>query len=71
MPATPLRPAQRRHYAEQGYLVLRGFFAPAELEVWNRRFLDIVDGRVPAAPEMLVMRDVMVAKGAVRVGSRL
>ena len=71
MAAFPLSPEQRRHYDEQGYLVLPGFFAPEELEGWNRRFLDIVEERVPPAPEMLVMRDVMVAKGAVRAGSRL
>jgi len=71
MVAFPLSPEQRRRYDEQGYLVLPRFFAPEELEVWNRRFLDIVEARVPAAPGMLVMRDVMVAKGAVRAASRL
>jgi phytanoyl-CoA hydroxylase len=71
MAAITLHPEQRRHYDERGYLLLRGFFAPEELEVWNRRFLDIVEARVPVAREMLVMRDVMVAKGAVRVDSPL
>ena len=71
MTAAALSPEQRRHYDEHGYLVLPGFFAQEELEGWNRRFLDIVEERVAPAPEMLVMRDVMVAKGAVRAASPL
>ncbi len=59
-------PEERRHYAEQGYLVVRGLFEPAELEDWKKRFTAIVNGEVEPAPDMLVMRDVMVAKGAVQ-----
>jgi phytanoyl-CoA hydroxylase len=62
---------QRRAYDENGYLVVRGLFSAAELAVWNERFEDIALGRVEQAPGMLVMRDVMVAKGAVRTASRL
>ncbi len=58
------------HYAEHGYVVRRGFFTPDELEPFVKRFLAIVDEEVPPAPGMTVMRDVMVAKGAVTPGSR-
>jgi phytanoyl-CoA hydroxylase len=60
-----LTPAQRAEYDERGYLVLSGLFEPDELSAWRARFDDVVEGRVAPAPEMLVMRDVMVAKGAV------
>lgn len=64
-----LSPEDRRSYRERGYLVVRGLFSPGELEAWNKRFLEVVEGRVEPAPGMLVMRDVMVAKGAVTAGS--
>jgi phytanoyl-CoA hydroxylase len=62
--------SERRGYDETGYLVARSFFEPAELEGFVKRFLAIVNEEVPPAPGMLVMRDVMVAKGAVAVASR-
>ena len=61
--------AERRHYGEHGYVLRRGLFAPEELETWHKRFLAIVNEEVPAARGMLVMRDVMVAKGAVNPDS--
>ena len=70
MAGTTLSPEERRLYDEQGYLLVRGLFEVAELERFERRFLEIAAGRVPPAPEMLVMRDVMVAKGVVEPGSR-
>jgi len=62
---------QRAIYDEQGYLVVRGFFEAHELEVWKRRLLDVLEERVPSPPSMLVMRDVMVAKGIVEAPSRV
>ncbi len=47
-----------------------GLFASDERDVWDRRFREIVDEVVPPAKDMLVMRDVMVAKGAVAPRSR-
>jgi ectoine hydroxylase-related dioxygenase (phytanoyl-CoA dioxygenase family) len=60
---------ERRHYDETGYLVVERFFPPEEIEDCGKRFLAIVNEEVPPAPGMLVMRDVMVAKGAVAPGS--
>ena len=64
-------PEQRQHYDEHGYLLVRGLFEKPELERWVQRFVEIAEGRVAPAPGMLVMRDVMVAKGAVRPTTRL
>lgn len=69
--ASPVDDALLDHYWEQGYAVVRKLFDAASLERWIRRLEEIVEGRVPPAERMLVMRDVMVAKGAVRPGSRL
>ena len=62
---------KRRDYREQGFVRVPGLFGPDELALWNGRFEDIAEGRVEAAPELLVMRDVMVAKGAVKPARRL
>lgn len=62
--------AERRRYDETGYVVVERFFPPEEIEEFGKRFLAIVNEEVPPAPGMLVMRDVMVAKGAVVPGSR-
>jgi len=63
-----LSAAQRAQYDECGYLILPGLFEEAELAAWRARFAAIVDGSVEPAEGMLVMRDVMVAKGVVRPG---
>ncbi len=59
------------HYWEHGYVVARGLVGADRLERWKRRLSEIVEGRVPPSEGMLVMRDVMVAKGAVDPGSKL
>jgi phytanoyl-CoA hydroxylase len=60
-----LSAAEQAHYDSQGYVVIRGFFAPDELQLLLDRLEEIVEGRVAPAPDMLVMQDVMVAKGKV------
>lgn len=71
MSAPALGPEQIAHYWEHGYVVVRGLFEADALAGWSRRFEDIVLGKTPAASRMLVMRDVMVAKGAVAPKSNL
>lgn len=66
----PLVPEQRREYDERGYVRVRGLFGDAELERWSRRLDEIALGIAPRADDVLVMRDVMVAKGAVVPASR-
>jgi len=60
-----------RHYQEHGYVMKRRFFSESELEPFVKRFLAIVNEEVPPVPGMIVMRDVMVAKGAVRAATRV
>ncbi|MCS5618480.1 MAG: phytanoyl-CoA dioxygenase family protein [Myxococcota bacterium] len=60
-----LDPEQQQSYEDQGFLVVRGLFNPADLAPWSERFLDIVEERIPPAKDMTVMRDVMVVKGVV------
>jgi phytanoyl-CoA hydroxylase len=67
---SPLSPEDRAFYEEHGYLLRRGLFESEEVAAWTRRFLAVVAGEVAPADGMLVMRDVMVAKGAVRPASR-
>ena len=59
--------ANQEQYEEQGFLVVPGLISKAELSVYRERFNDIVNDRVDAHKSMLVMRDVMVAKGEVEV----
>jgi len=61
-----LSESQRRDYEEHGFVVVRGFFEAAELEPWKRRLEALVCGEVEIPEGMLVMRDVMVAKGFVK-----
>jgi phytanoyl-CoA hydroxylase len=67
--ASPLSAEDRRLYDERGYHVVRGLFSRDELEPFEKRFLAVVNEEVPPASGMLVMRDVMVAKGAVEPDS--
>ena len=62
---SPFAAEELRHYDEHGFLLVRDLFKPEELQTWRERFRGIVTGKIPAADRMLVMRDVMVAKGAV------
>ena len=55
----------RAHYDEHGFVVLRKFFGSDELAPLIDRFLAIVRGDCDVPEEMLVMKDVMVVKGAV------
>ncbi|MEZ5597960.1 MAG: phytanoyl-CoA dioxygenase family protein [Pseudomonadales bacterium] len=52
-------------YREHGFVVRRELFSASQIEDFDRRFLDVVEGRVEKTPLMQVMRDVMVVKGAV------
>lgn len=66
----PFSTDQHRQYDEDGFLVVRGFFDADEVAPWHARFLAVVNEEVEPSPDMLVMRDVMVAKGVVAPGTR-
>jgi phytanoyl-CoA hydroxylase len=62
---SPISDEMLDHYWEHGYVVAPGLIGADDLERWLARLSDIVEGRVEPSQGMLVMRDVMVAKGAV------
>lgn len=57
--------SQQERFARDGYLLLPGLFDPEQLDGFERRFLALVQGDVPAGDDLVIMRDVMVAQGAV------
>jgi phytanoyl-CoA hydroxylase len=58
-------------YREHGYVVVRDLIGAADRDRWIQRLVDIVEGHAEPSPGMLVMKDVMVAKGAVKPGTRM
>ncbi len=64
-----MTPDQLSHYHEHGYVVHRAFFSGDELQVWRNRLGALIRGEVPKCDGMLIMRDVMIAKGAVEAAS--
>ena len=61
---------QVEHYRTRGYVVVPGLFDEVTLRRWADRLAEVVGGQIAPARGMLVMEDVMVAKGAVEVSSR-
>lgn len=57
-------------YRRHGYVVVRALLDADSLERWRERLRTLVEGKVEPAPHLTVMRDVMVAKGAVRPATR-
>jgi len=68
---TPISDAMLEDYWRDGFTVVPGLIPRDDLHPWLERLADIVEGRVEPAAGMLVMKDVMVAKGAVSPGSRM
>ena len=68
---SPINDEMLEHYWKHGFVVVPGLIPQEDLQPWLGRLSDIVEGRVAAAKGMLVMRDVMVAKGKVKPGSRM
>jgi phytanoyl-CoA hydroxylase len=60
-----LADSDRDLYWEQGYLILRGLFAPQDLRDFEERFLEFARGTAAPTRNMVLMQDVMVARGAV------
>jgi phytanoyl-CoA hydroxylase len=71
MSDNPIRDEMLDAYWKDGFVVAPGLLPQEDLDRWNDRLLDIVEGRVEPSKGMLVMRDVMVAKGAVKPGTKL
>lgn len=66
MMATPaLRDDQLEHYRRYGYVLVGGLIPKERLAGYEQRFLELVQSDDPAPDDLKVMRDIMVAKGAV------
>ena len=71
MDANAVTDAMLERYWADGYVVVRGLLDPPSLRPWTERLEAICNGQVEPAERMLVMRDVMVVKGAVTPESRI
>lgn len=58
-------------YRRDGFVVRRGLLDADVLRRFERRFVDLALGRTPRAAHMVIMQDVMVAKGRVQPESPL
>lgn len=58
---------QIERYRQDGFLLLPGMFAAEELDAFEQRFVALASGEEQAPSRMIVMRDVMVVRGAVDV----
>jgi phytanoyl-CoA hydroxylase len=56
---------EREHYWKHGFVVIRELFDSESIQTWKDRLRAIIEGEVEPAQHMLVMKDVMVAKGLV------
>jgi phytanoyl-CoA hydroxylase len=66
---SPIREEMLDHYWKHGYVVAPRLIPQADLDTWLERLDAIVTGKVRPAPGMLVMKDVMIAKGVVKPGT--
>ena len=57
------------HYWQHGYVVVPSMFKEEQLNLWDKRFHEFVNGDVEPVQDMKVMQDVMVVKGAVAAKS--
>ena len=61
-----MTPEQHASYRKSGYVVIPKLFTPAEMKPWLERLAGLIRGEIAPSEGMLVMRDVMVAKGVVQ-----
>lgn len=64
--ATPLTQEQKDFFNKNGYLIIKGLLSKDKVEKYSKRLIDICNGDVPPAKHMLVMKDIMIAKGKVQ-----
>ena len=71
MGTSPISDEQLESYWKNGYVVAPGLLPATDCAAWTERLRAIVEGDVAPSEGMLVMKDVMVAKGAVAPGTRM
>lgn len=62
-----LTDAQRKHYEDEGYLLVKGVLTPGEIDRYKRRARELATGAIPPGAEKMLVRDVRVAKGEIKV----
>ena len=62
---------QLKQYSSDGYLLLPKLIDSKSLDIYNQRFLSIVEGQTSKSGAMKLMSDVMVVKGALEPETRL
>ena len=65
-----MTPEELSHYHEHGYVVQQALFSKDEIQVWLDRLGAFIRGEAPKSEGMLIMRDVMIAKGVVEAAKR-
>lgn len=53
---------QRRHYEENGFIVIKNCVPKENIEKYRQRFMDICNGKAKKSPGLIVMRDVAILK---------
>ncbi len=66
MTSTRISVEHLKAYWRDGYVVVRRLFEAEDLDRWKQRLADIATKKVERSEGLLVMRDVMVAKGRVQ-----
>jgi len=61
-----LNQKQLKDYFEHGYVLVPDLIAQSQLSTYEQRFVDLALHKQPAPEHLKVMRDIMVAKGAVQ-----
>jgi len=64
--AKPLSEAQMEAFNRDGFLLVKGLIPLDKVEKYKQRGIDVASGKVAAQENMLVMKDVMIAKGKVK-----
>ena len=60
-----LTPGQLDQYAKDGFILLEGLISEDDVALWSRRFEDLVLGNIDLPEKLVIMKDVLVAKGEV------
>jgi len=69
--AHPLTDEQKAFFNENGYVLIKGLFSKEKIKKYEQRLIDVCNGDVPPAKNMLVMKDIMIAKGKVQTDNQV
>jgi len=70
-PTTSLSQEQKDFFNDNGYLVIKGLLSKDKVNRYTQRLIDICNGDVEPAKDMLVMKDIMIAKGQVQTDAAI